>query len=80
MFDKLRTWQPTSFGRKLEQMDDSNNPGFFFTVMSYNVLAQDLLQEHQYLYHEHDKKALPWEVRWTNLLHEINKHSPEVGI
>lgn len=60
-------------------MDDSNNPGFFFTVMSYNVLAQNLLQEHQYLYHEHDKKALTWEMRWTNLLHEINKHAPEVG-
>lgn len=75
---ELRNWQLTGFGKKLEAMDGGKKPGIFFTVMSYNVLAQDLVNEHQYLYHQHDRKALIWEVRWRNLLHEINEHKPEV--
>lgn len=68
----LRTWEHVS--------SQSNKPGFVFSIMSYNVLAQALLEQHPYLYVQHNKKALEWETRWENLLTEIKKFYPDVCI
>ncbi|CAH1159683.1 unnamed protein product [Phaedon cochleariae] len=56
----------------------SSTPGFIFTLMSYNVLAQDLLEQHPYLYQLHDQKSLNWQTRWKNILEEIKKFMPDI--
>lgn len=50
-----------------------------FTVMSYNVLAQQLLENHKYLYRKHDIRALTWEYRSTVLLKEIREADADVS-
>lgn len=55
-----------------------NNNGFLFSLMSYNVLAQDLLDMHPYLYKNNNKNFLKWEVRWLNILKEIGEHDPDI--
>lgn len=67
-----RTWEYVN--------SQSDKPGFVFSIMSYNVLAQALLEQHPYLYVQHDKNALDWDIRWNNLLNEIKKFSPDVCI
>lgn len=68
----LRLWEPIK--------PQSRKPGFIFTLMSYNVLAQDLLENHPYLYRSHSQQTLKWEIRWNNLLTEIKKINPDVCI
>ncbi|KAL3266030.1 hypothetical protein HHI36_010217 [Cryptolaemus montrouzieri] len=51
---------------------------FVFTLMSYNVLAQDLVEGHEYLYKYHNKDALQWQVRWVNILKEIGDADPDI--
>jgi hypothetical protein len=51
-----------------------------FTVMSYNVLSQDLLQSHQYLYHKHKERALKWKHRRRILYSEIQEANADVCI
>lgn len=55
-----------------------NKSGITFSVMSYNVLAQDLLEDHPYLYTFHRKEALKWQMRWNNLIKEIKHLKPDV--
>ncbi|XP_044749357.1 protein angel homolog 2-like isoform X2 [Coccinella septempunctata] len=70
--DKKRRWESLSSHNK------GGNKKFVFTLMSYNVLAQDLVQNHEYLYREHNKQALQWEVRWLNILKEIGDANPDI--
>ena len=51
-----------------------------FTVMSYNVLSQDLLQSHQYLYFKHKASALKWKRRSRILYSEIQEANADVCI
>ena len=48
------------------------------TVASYNLLAQNLLENNQYLYEDCDSRHLDWSYRSTNLLQEIQEYSPDV--
>lgn len=68
----LRLWE--------QLRPESDKPGFIFTIMSYNVLSQDLLEKHPYLYRSSSSTALQWESRWNNLLMEIKKSNPDVCI
>ncbi|KAK0140551.1 Protein angel 2 [Merluccius polli] len=52
--------------------------GFDFSVMSYNILSQDLLQENAYLYRHCDPSVLPWDFRLPNLLGEIQQYDADV--
>lgn len=67
----LRTWEKVA-------ENPGTRPGFIFTLMSYNVLAQDLLEQHPYLYRNHDEASLAWPIRWKNLFKEISKMKPDV--
>ena len=51
-----------------------------FNVMSYNVLSQDLLQSHRYLYHKHKASALKWKHRSHILYSEIQEANADVCI
>ncbi|KAK5857303.1 hypothetical protein PBY51_010558 [Eleginops maclovinus] len=49
-----------------------------FTVMSYNILADDLLQAHQVLYTHCPLEVLDWSYRCSLLLEEIQKWKPDI--
>ncbi|XP_076017637.1 protein angel homolog 1 [Genypterus blacodes] len=51
---------------------------FDFTVMSYNILAQDLLEAHQELYTHCPLEVLEWSYRCSLLLKEIQKWVPDI--
>jgi hypothetical protein len=48
--------------------------------MSYNILAQELLESHQYLYNKHESAALKWTHRKQILLREIEEANADVCI
>lgn len=50
-----------------------------FTVMSYNILAQDLLEANQELYTHCPLEVLDWSYRCSLLLEEIMKWTPDVS-
>jgi len=51
---------------------------FEFSVASYNVLAQNLLEEHYYLYRHCAQQHLDWSYRRQNIMKQLNKHNPDV--
>lgn len=50
-----------------------------FTVMSYNILAQDLLELNQHLYAHCPLEVQQWSYRCNLLLNEIEKWAPDVS-
>lgn len=50
-----------------------------FTVMSYNILAQDLLEANQELYTHCPLEVLDWTYRCSLLLEEIVQWAPDVS-
>ncbi|XP_020649551.3 protein angel homolog 1 isoform X1 [Pogona vitticeps] len=51
---------------------------FEFRVMSYNILAQDLIEQSPHLYMHCHPDILNWSYRLTNLLQEIQHWDPDV--
>ncbi|KAK7903869.1 hypothetical protein WMY93_016476 [Mugilogobius chulae] len=51
---------------------------FRFTVMSYNILSQDLLEANQDLYTHCPLEVLEWSYRSRLLLEEIQKWAPDI--
>uniref|UniRef100_A0A3B5QI87 Angel homolog 1 n=1 Tax=Xiphophorus maculatus TaxID=8083 RepID=A0A3B5QI87_XIPMA len=49
-----------------------------FTVMSYNILAQDLLELNQHLYAHCPLEMQQWSYRCNLLLNEIEKWAPDI--
>ncbi|XP_058790822.1 protein angel-like [Phymastichus coffea] len=66
-YKDIRKWKKVDKGNAAGTSKDS----FIFKLLSFNILAQDLLETHSYLYRTHDKKALPWEHRKPLLMEEI---------
>ncbi|KAI4495474.1 hypothetical protein M0802_008688 [Mischocyttarus mexicanus] len=66
-YNDLRNW--TRLGKGKVQVDGDN--AFVFRLLSFNILAQSLLEAHPYLYMRHNREALSWEVRKPLLLQEI---------
>lgn len=50
-----------------------------FTVMSYNILADDLLQANLDLYAHCPWRVLDWNYRCVRILAEIQKWAPDVS-
>lgn len=65
-------------GKTLKKLNGGKNPGVMFKIMTYNVLAQDLLVDHPELYKNNDAQSLEWEKRWNNILRDIKSHKCEV--
>lgn len=47
-------------------------------LISFNILAQDLLELHPYLYKNHDRQALNWEKRKPLIIQEIMESKAQV--
>ncbi|XP_074663119.1 protein angel homolog 2-like [Tubulanus polymorphus] len=67
---KYRSWEyvPSSARRA----------GINFTFMTYNVLAQKLLEDNHYLYSHVNRQYLTWRHRKNELMREIKALSPDV--
>lgn len=48
--------------------------------MSYNILAQDLIEQSPHLYMHCHPDIMDWSYRFTNLLQEIQHWDPEVSV
>lgn len=49
-----------------------------FTLMSYNILAQQHIDSQPSLYRDHNPNALQWEHRFDALKREIDEISPDI--
>nr|XP_044997562.1 protein angel homolog 2 isoform X3 [Jaculus jaculus] len=59
------------------QCEDSENK-FDFSVMSYNILSQDLLEDNSHLYRHCRRPVLHWGFRFPNILKEIQHFDADV--
>ncbi|KAM5145130.1 protein angel homolog 2 isoform 1-T1 [Callospermophilus lateralis] len=59
------------------QCEDSENK-FDFSVMSYNILSQDLLEDNSHLYRHCRRPVLHWSFRFPNILKEIKHFDADV--
>ncbi|TKC35821.1 hypothetical protein EI555_019793, partial [Monodon monoceros] len=57
--------------------EDSENK-FDFSVMSYNILSQDLLEDNSHLYKHCQRPVLHWSFRFPNILKEIKHYDADV--
>ncbi|XP_028844782.1 protein angel homolog 1 isoform X2 [Denticeps clupeoides] len=58
--------------------DPDHGSSFEFTVMSYNILAQDLLEANRELYVHCPEEVLEWNLRVQNILQEIQMWDPDI--
>ena len=49
------------------------------SVLSYNLLAQDLIRKNRYLYSDALPEVLEWDFRKTNLLKDLTESQADVG-
>lgn len=63
-------------------LDRSNKTEDYFILklLSFNILAQNLLEDHSYLYVDHNKKALNWKTRKPLIIQEIFETEANVHI
>ncbi|XP_005089652.1 uncharacterized protein LOC101847300 [Aplysia californica] len=59
-------------------MDDRVPGSLEFSVMSYNILSQNLLEFHPYLYGQCEKENLKWRNRGPALVQQILAHNADV--
>lgn len=59
--------------------EERGHQGLPFSLMSYNVLAQELLVDNKYLYRNHPTQVLNWDYRKKKLLEEFSAHQPDVS-
>lgn len=71
-----RHWETTACTTSAQPPGHST--AFDFSVMSYNILSQDLLQDNAYLYHHCNPGVLPWNHRLPNLLSEIQQYDADI--
>ncbi|XP_053624563.1 protein angel homolog 1 isoform X2 [Plodia interpunctella] len=69
----FRIWEEVG-----SRSDSNTGSSFKFKVVSYNVLAQCLLEYHPYLYTGCHPHNLKWKVRAPRLFDEIVKLSPDI--
>lgn len=74
-----RHWEITKKGKLFySSYDDLSHAVYDFSIASYNVLAQNLLVENNYLYRNCDGKYLQWNIRKELLLSELKRLNPDI--
>ncbi|NXY65958.1 ANGE1 protein, partial [Callaeas wilsoni] len=73
-----RDWEDLSVQPCVLEQASKNPPLFEFRVMSYNILAQDLVEQGLDLYVHCHPDILNWNYRLPNLLQEIQHWDPDV--
>ena len=84
-----RCWQNNCFDRsQVPDRNQSSNRGARngnnfngnteFSIMSYNILSQDLLEQHIQLYYGCPRSALDWHSRRKRLARELKESNPDI--
>ncbi|XP_037343264.2 protein angel homolog 1 [Pungitius pungitius] len=73
-----RVWEETDGSATAAEASPFTTASMDFTVMSYNVLAQDLLEANGELYTHCPLEVLDWSYRCRLLLEEIQKWMPDI--
>ncbi|ODM98359.1 Protein angel 2 [Orchesella cincta] len=78
-----RNWEQTNLGAMVQSEGRKGTTGIAgsgtrFTLMSYNILAQSLLERHSELYRDCDSSALQWKNRLSALFGEIEMYQPDI--
>nr|XP_009673958.1 PREDICTED: protein angel homolog 1 isoform X1 [Struthio camelus australis] len=73
-----RDWEDLSVQPYVLEQVSRNMPLFEFRVMSYNILAQDLVEQGLDLYLHCHPDILNWNYRLPNILQEIHHWDPDV--
>lgn len=74
-----RRWMPTELGRLHEGGHlEVQKSDIVFRLMSYNILAQGLLEDNLYLYQHCRHRVLSWPQRRDNLLDEIRQADVDI--
>ncbi|XP_017024716.1 protein angel [Drosophila kikkawai] len=76
-YDFNRRWTPI-LGANGGRKSINNNKAATFKLVSYNILAQDLLLEHLYLYQNIQQEFLTWRRRQQNLQRELIRLNPDI--
>lgn len=63
-----------------EKLASNSEESFILRLLSFNILAQYLLETYPFLYKEHDKWALYWNIRRQLLLQEIIEAQANVSL
>lgn len=70
----------TIIGDKMQINQDADPQATFdFTVMSYNILSQDLLEYNPHLYKHCQQQILAWNYRFPNILADIKQLDADVS-
>ncbi|KAF4525594.1 hypothetical protein B566_EDAN015532 [Ephemera danica] len=72
-----RQWRNTRLGARVK-CEGMRPNAIAISVMSYNVLSQELLVQHPYLYYNHNPEALPWPGRHARFINEIKMHLSDI--
>ncbi|XP_075563342.1 protein angel homolog 2 isoform X1 [Pelecanus crispus] len=64
--------------KETDQSNTESEAKFDFTVMSYNILSQNLLEDNSHLYKHCRKRLLIWTYRFPNILQEIKQLDADV--
>lgn len=62
-----------------ETSDGKQREAFDFSVLSYNILAQDLLEDNSHLYRHCSQPLLQWGFRFPNILKELKQLDADVS-
>lgn len=79
-----RQWEYTPYGLRYQSQADStktrrrSSQNLEFSIMTYNILAQDLLENHDHLYTGSEPGSLTWPARCQRLLAELELHRPDI--
>ncbi|XP_036058422.1 protein angel homolog 2 isoform X1 [Onychomys torridus] len=65
-------------GKNVDSVCEDNEEKFDFSVMSYNILSQDLLEDNSHLYRHCRRPVLHWSFRFPNILKEIKHFDADV--
>lgn len=74
-----REWEDFSAQSDAQGLEAGDGPQFQFTLMSYNILAQDLMQQSSELYLHCHPDILNWNYRFANLMQEFQHWDPDVS-
>ncbi|XP_052502204.1 protein angel homolog 1 isoform X4 [Budorcas taxicolor] len=73
-----REWEDFSTQPDVQGLEAGDGPQFQFTLMSYNILAQDLMQQSSELYLHCHPDILNWNYRFANLMQEFQHWDPDI--
>ncbi|XP_045307570.1 protein angel homolog 1 isoform X3 [Leopardus geoffroyi] len=73
-----REWEDFSTQPDAQGLEAGDGPQFQFTLMSYNILAQDLMQQSSELYLHCHPDILNWNYRFANLMQEFQHWDPDI--